>query len=71
MTPTQLRIAIKNLGFAQSDREDDLGISAFARWLPTNLRTVHRWLDGDARIPPALAKLLRLMARLNLKPEDV
>ena len=70
MTPKQLRIAIAHMGFADGERDDDQGISAFARWLGVNLSTVHRWLTGATKVHPAVDKLLRLMVRLKLKPED-
>jgi hypothetical protein len=31
---------------------------------------MRKWIAGNARIPEAVAKLLRLMIRLKLKPED-
>ena len=34
-------------------------------------RTSRKWIAGDARIPESAAKLLRLMVRLKIKPEDV
>lgn len=71
MTPKQLRIAIAHLGFAQSGREDDQGISAFARWIGITPRTVMGWLSGRGKVHPAIDKLLRLMVRLKLKPSDV
>lgn len=32
---------------------------------------IRKWIADDARIPESAAKLLRLMVRLGLKPEDV
>lgn len=71
MTPTQFRLALDHLGFAESGRDDDLGISAFSRWLGINPRTVRGWLGDRGKVHPAVAKLLRLMVRLKLKPGDV
>jgi crotonobetainyl-CoA:carnitine CoA-transferase CaiB-like acyl-CoA transferase len=34
-------------------------------------REVRRWLAGDSDIPVPTAKLLRLMAKLGLGPDDV
>lgn len=63
MTPAQLRSAIAQLGLSQE---------ALGRFLGhPNGRTVRRWLAGEARIPEAAAKLLRLMLRLNLSPDAV
>lgn len=62
MTAHQLRAAIKALGLTQAEAGAFLGI---------NERTSRRWLAGDARIQEAAAKLLRLMVRLGIGPEDV
>lgn len=63
MTPAQLRASIAQLGLSQE---------ALGRFLGhPNGRTVRRWLAGDARIPEAAAKLLRLMLWLRLTPDDV
>jgi len=34
-------------------------------------RTMRKWIAGDARIPEAVAKLLWLMVKKGLGPEDV
>jgi hypothetical protein len=70
MTPKQLRIAIAYL-FIGGERDDDQGIGAFARWLRINPSTIHRWLSGATKVHPAVDKLLRLMVRHNLTPDDV
>lgn len=63
MTSSQLRATIAQLGLSQE---------ALGRFLGhPNGRTVRRWLAGKTRIPEATAKLLRLMLRLNLSPDEV
>jgi hypothetical protein len=60
MTPTQYKAAIKALGMPQERAGEWLGVSA---------RTGQNYA---AKGPPEpVAKLLRLMIRLKLKPEDV
>lgn len=71
MTPDQFRAALAKLGFAQSERPNDIGLSAFARWLPCEARQARRMAAGDSDIPPGVAKLLRLMVARKIKPEDV
>ena len=61
MTPKQLQHAIDQL---------DLSQRRAARFLGVDERTMRKWIAGNARIPEAVAKLLRLMIRLKLKPED-
>lgn len=62
MTANQYREAIKRLSLSQR------GAAAF---LGVDERTSRRWAADDAEIPESAAKLLRLMIRLKLKPEDV
>lgn len=62
MTPTQYAAAIERLGLSQRAAGVFLGIDE---------RQSRRWIAGDARIPEAVAKLLRLMVKLGLKPQDV
>ncbi len=62
MTPTQYAAAIDRLGLSQR---------AAGRFLGVDERTSRRWIAGDAAIPESVAKLLRLMTRLKLKPDDV
>lgn len=63
MTPTQLRTIITNLGLSQE---------ALGRFLGYNDgRQVRRWLRGNAEIDVPTAKLLRLMVRLKISPDDV
>jgi hypothetical protein len=62
MTPKQYADAIARLGLSQN---------AAGRFLGVDERQSRRWIAGDARIPESAAKLLRLMIRLDLKPEDV
>jgi len=42
-----------------------------ARFLGVDERTMRKWIAGDARIPEAVAKLLWLMVKKGLGPEDV
>jgi hypothetical protein len=62
MSAAQYRAAIEHLGFTQVGIAPFLGISR---------RQAQRYAFGERKIPEAVAKLLRLMLRLNLKPEDV
>jgi DNA-binding transcriptional regulator YiaG len=62
MTPKQYAAAIERVGLSQR------GAAAF---LGVDERSSRRWIAGDAPIPESAAKLLRLMVRLDLKPEDV
>lgn len=61
MTPAQYRAAIAKLGLSQEAAGVFMGRSD---------RQGQRWAAGDA-IPESVAKLLRLMVRLGIKPEDV
>lgn len=61
MTTTQFRTAISSLGLSQEKAGLFMGRSA---------RQGQRWANGEP-IPESVAKLLRLMIRLDLKPEDV
>jgi hypothetical protein len=61
MTANQYRSALDKLGLAQAGAAEFLGVS---------IRTSHGYANG-VPIPEGYAKLLRLMVRLNLKPEDV
>jgi DNA-binding XRE family transcriptional regulator len=60
VTPNQYRTALERLGLTQESAAEFLGVS---------LRTSHGYANGSP-IPEATAKLLKLMVRLNLKPED-
>lgn len=62
MTPQQYQAAIDRLGLSQR---------ASAAFLGINERQVRKWLAGEARIPHATARLLRLMVKLEIAPEDV
>lgn len=62
MTPTQFRTAIDKLGLSQ----ERAGL-----WLGVSARQGRRYALGEAPIPEGFAKLLRLMVRLKLNPEDV
>jgi DNA-binding transcriptional regulator YiaG len=54
--------AIARLGLSQRAAGEFLGVDE---------RTSRRWVSGESTIPESVAKLLRTMIRLNLKPEDV
>lgn len=62
MTPNQYRKALEALELSQVRAAEFLGISG---------RTSQGYALGEYPVPEAIAKLLRLMVRLNLKPEDV
>jgi len=61
VTANQYETALEALGLSQGAAAQFLGIA---------LRTSHGYANG-APIPEAIAKLLRLMVRLKLKPNDV
>lgn len=61
MTPTQYRIALERLGLTQDSA---------AHFLDVSLRTSHGYANGSP-IPEMGAKLLRLMIKHGIKPEDV
>ncbi len=61
MTATQYMSALESLELNQVSAADFLGIS---------VRSSHGYGNG-APIPEPTAKLLRLMVKLGLKPEDV
>jgi len=62
MTPAQFRSTIATLGLSQE---------AAAVFMGRSPRTGQSWALGERDIPVSVAKLLRLMIKLNLKPEDV
>jgi DNA-binding transcriptional regulator YiaG len=62
MTPAQYKAAIKALGLSQR---------AAGAFLKIGERQSRRWIAGDAKVTESAAMLLRLMIRLELKPEDV
>jgi hypothetical protein len=62
MTKKEYRAALKKLGFSQ------VGIAPF---LGLSRRQAQRYATGERPVPEAVAKLLRLMIRFNLQPEDV
>lgn len=61
MTANQYRTALEKMGLSQEAAAEFLGIG---------LRTSHGYANG-APIPEPIAKLLRLMVRLELNPKDV
>jgi hypothetical protein len=62
MTPKQYRAAIAAVGLSQRKAGPFLGVQE---------RASRSWALGESPVPGAVAKLLRLMVRLKLKPEDV
>lgn len=62
MTPTQFRTAISKLGLSQ----ERAGL-----WLGLSKRQGQRYANGEQAIPEPVAKLLRLVIKLSLRPEDV
>ena len=62
MTPNQYKKAIDALGLSQVRAGEFLGVSP---------RTSQGYALGEYPVPEAIAKLLRLMVRLDLKPDDV
>lgn len=64
MTTAQYLAALHKLGLTPSSQKtaDTLGLS---------LRQCQRIASGDSAVPGPVEKLLRLMVRLKLKPEDV
>ena len=61
MTAKQYRAALDALGLTQAGAALFLGIS---------IRSAHGYANGDP-IPEGYAKLLRLMVKLELKPDEV
>ena len=62
MTPTQYKAAIQKLGFTQYQAGD---------WLGIGHRTSQGYALGEYPVPEPTAKLLRLVLKLELNPEDV
>jgi hypothetical protein len=62
MTPTQYKAAIKTLGLSQERAGD---------WLGIGRRTSQGYALGEYPVPEPVAKLLRLMVKLGLSPDDV
>lgn len=62
MTAKQYLAAIEKLGLSQL---------AAGRWLGVSPRTAQNYALGKTRIPEPTAKLLRLVLRLGLKPDEV
>lgn len=61
MTAKQYQSALDQLGLSQRAAGSFLGVDE---------RTSRRWVAGDAAIPVAVAKLLRLMIKFEITPED-
>lgn len=62
MTPKQYIEAIARLGLSQR--------SAGA-FFEVDERTSRRWVSGASPVPGSVAKLLRLMIKLKIKPDEV
>ena len=62
MTPKQYIDAIDRVGLSQRAAGGFFGVDE---------RQSRRWVAGDSAVPESVAKLLRLMIRLKLSPEDV
>jgi hypothetical protein len=62
MTHTQYRAAIKTLGLSQQRAGGFLGIAP---------RTSQGYALGEYPVPDAIGKLLRLMVRMKLAPDEV
>jgi hypothetical protein len=62
VTPAQYKTAIDRLGLSQERAGD---------WLGVGRRTSQGWALGEYPVPEPVAKLLRLMVRLKLKPDEV
>jgi hypothetical protein len=62
MTPTQYKASIASLSLSQERAGD---------WLGIGRRTSQGYALGEYPVPEPTAKLLRLVVRLKLKPEDV
>ena len=65
MTPTQYKAALVALGLYDSQGE------YVAEWLGIGKRTSQGYALGESKVPESLAKLLRLMIKYKLKPEEV
>ena len=61
MTRNQFRAALKTLGLSQRKA---------AGWLGVTLRTVQNYATGVNEPPEPVARLLRLVIKLKLKPEE-
>lgn len=62
MTPKQYADAIERIGLSQRAAGNFLGVDE---------RQSRRWISGESRVPESVGKLLRLMLKLKLGPEDV
>ncbi len=62
MTPAQYANAIERLGMSQRAAGAFLGVDE---------RTSRRWISGESAVRESVAKLLRLMIKLKITPEDV
>jgi DNA-binding transcriptional regulator YiaG len=62
MTKNQYRKAIEAIGLSQVKASDFFQVSR---------KTSPRWARGEAPVPGAVAKLLRIMIKFNISPEEV
>lgn len=67
MTPKRFRTLVAR-HFADAARQDDEGLSAFARWLPIDPRQARRYALDETPIPPAIARLLETIEQLAIAP---
>jgi hypothetical protein len=62
VTPKQFQEALDKLGVSQRGARLLLDVDE---------RQIRRWVAGDSRIPSAVAKLLRLMIKHGISPDEV
>lgn len=67
MSPEEFRAALAELGFAGDRRENDLGFSAFARFIGKDPRTIITW--GGTGPDSTAAVLLRVMLGAKIDRE--
>jgi hypothetical protein len=70
MNPKRFRALVK-AHFADAARDNDAGLSAFARWLPIDPRQARRYALDETPIPPAIARLLEAIEQLKLAPASI
>jgi len=69
MNARQYRAAIKQLGFAQSDRPHDVGVSAASRFFEVGEVTGRRWAMEDHGPPAPVVVCLRLMLAAGISAD--
>jgi hypothetical protein len=63
--------SVRGTEFKRALKQVGLTVYSAAPFLGLSLSTTYRIARGEYEAPESAAKLLRLMVRLNLKPEDV